>query len=230
MSRHKDFSKLTLSSCECGDNSPHYLSDLCAFDVTFEADKVVYECEKCGEMVALFYREPEIEKNPVKLVGVACTDYLVSVPRVVAWVGYAKNTNTVQISIEREETEAKRVLHGALANANIKVTEDQVERFLHRYTTPSGMVSGLHKHVRWHIYKEAFATNPSPRGLWFQDVPFAGVVQEIVVAKTGTYSSGGQYGGEWDPPYLSCTGTHRLYGCIDDYGQKALVWPGDVRE
>lgn len=233
MSRHKDFSKLTLSSCECVGSGlgSYFFSELRAFDVTFEADKVVFECGRCGEMVALFYREPEVEKNPIKLEGLLHTGRLVSVPRVVAWVGYAKNTKTVQITMEQEDVGARRTMAGALANAGISATEEQVEKFLRRHTTPRSMVNGLHRHVRWHIYKEAFRANPSPRGLWFQDTPFEGVVQEVVTVRTGKYSSGGQdrYG-DWDPPYLYATETHRLYGCVSDEGQKALVWPGDVRE
>ena len=237
MSRHKSFNNLTLSGCKCAGSTLLKSGALFywdrGFDITFEADKVVFECKKCGEMVALFYREPEVEKNPVKLEGLPHTGKQVSVPRVVAWVGYAKNTKTVQIGIEQQETEARKKLTSALVSAGIPATEEQVEGFLHRYTTPNKMVDGLYKHIRYHIYKEAFYTNPSPRGLWFQDVSFEGTVQEVVTVKTGKYSSGGGYDGYcegYSPPYLYDTETHRLYGCVSDEGQKALVWPGDVEE
>jgi hypothetical protein len=99
------------------------------------------------------------------------------------------------------------------------------------YMIPGRIRNAFSQQALWNIRARVYAESSKKRGLWLTDLSRCGEIVEIVTAKTGRACPGNvdSYYGDFEPPYLSATATHRLYGCSDG-GHLFMVYPPDAEE
>ena len=215
--------------------------------MSHEAERVTYECAKCGEVVGVFYRVPRLEQDRARgdkaLIG-----EVIKANRCVAWVGYAKNPSTVPIADNELEQRVKADIAGLVNEALATIatggtlatggvpkavfTLAQADWFLHKANWR--IRQGFERWARYRLRGEAYRKDPlRDRGFWFQDIPVEGEVVTIVACVTGTQAPGRapyDWGDEGESSYLDGAVHHSLYGIVTVEGRRRLVHPLDVKE
>lgn len=246
MAEHERYVCRHKSACQCVDHrGTIFLHDgELRYEVIYEPEQVTFECRRCGDAVAVFYREPEIEKEATKA-DQAMVGWVIKARRIVSWVGYAKNSGTVQLGeqdvLEKARAEVMRLFGRAVASNPIGdasspvLTEEQAAYFLS--DCDWRIRAGIMRPIRYKMRGKAYRTNPlRARGLWFQDVPVEGEVMKVVRCVTGSQVPGQSDYDDCEMPYLGDSVHHSLYvvdsGIVWRESGRAwhgvLVYPSDV--
>jgi len=179
-------------------------------------------------MTAMYYRSDELDACPVH--PVLSVGEMLTAPRIVAWVGYAKNPLTVQLEEEQVLEKMGTIFSDMVEEAcQIRLSKEQARDFWEDSYTPLSIEIAFRRFARYLLFRQAFPTCRVARGLWFQDIPVEATIIEIVTCRTGHRYPGSydRYGGD-DLPYLGAVSYHWLYGCRDQDQRLLLVYPGDV--
>jgi hypothetical protein len=239
------------------DRGINQLSDSAdTFDISYLPHEILVTCEKCGEELARFYSDPEIDNTRAKI-EVEVGD-VVTAKRVVAWVGYTYDRDMILITDAMLRDEAAHVLL-ELIGAGWKVKEgdplDAALQSLYRLARDVGITTlrrdlfhfdirrVFEKEARWRLRRKFIKRGFPNRSLWFQDREVTVNVHKIIACNTGTYDPGrpssGYYddGGEW--PCLYGGSYHQLLaGDLSDntmgglrfsYNESpAMIYPSDA--
>jgi len=196
-------------------------------------DSLSYICQKCGGTMARFYSDAEVNQTPAQadksLIGKT-----VRASRVVSWVGYKADKDTILLEPDEIDSEAANILVD-LSHAKLS-HEDALEAI--RYE-PLRETTRYRKRFIKQIKKEAKYTLRGKRmsnvyrSLWFQDMPAVFEIKETVRCWTGKFSPSyythDYYGDEYDPAYLYDEHSHNLYGgYVKDRGDYYLAYPTDI--
>lgn len=254
MAEHGKYRSMRLAKCSCmggivtDEFTPaHRLSFWGGekYDITYGSGTVTFTCRACGGQLAIFYREPELEGGKA-MADKSLIGSTVSARRRVAWVGYAVNSGTVEISQEAaEKTAVADILAKAISAwgkvTTCPLTEEWAEAFL--CAVPWAAYRGFLRQSRYVLRGEVMREKHlNTRGFWFQDASVRGTVIDTVRCVTGerVLGSCNRYFMEFDPPYLSGQTHHALYvvelppsetdpRSLWHYGDwRVLIHPGDV--
>jgi hypothetical protein len=214
--------------------------------VDYTANGVTVFCGLCGKATVAFYRIPQLETKSAKTTRTRIGD-VVEVDRVVAWVGYAKNADTVFVSpaairahIVGRLDDLTKGSFTPYKNGNGE-TPDSAQVWDRILTSDDGYVirRQLSGSSAYQLRRRAFAQPPvlRDRGLWFRNLDKRTRVTITGAARCwtgGCVSPSGytDYYGEcdYDPGGLVDAVSHNLYTGEADIFKvgRCLIHPADV--
>lgn len=223
MTKHNSYSNINFGSC----HRDHY-SDYFESNVKIEHAKteVTVSCAKCDRVIAVFYRILELEKESTK-VDKSLIGNMIRAERTIAWVGYAKNPDTVLFTEKqmksRMASELEKMVHG--------VNEDSA---LAAFKVSSNwrLEKAMRQQAKYKMLQAAFDSHPilNDRGFWFRDGHVEGEIVDVATCWTGKRSpaSVGASYEDYEPAYLDGI-FHSIYCVYTSDHRKVLVYPLDIK-
>lgn len=236
---HRRFRHIDVPGClSCGWTQPHRI-------IHREAE-VLYRCDGCGRPLVRFYRVPSLERHPARTdSGLIGNGNTVSSRRIVAWVGYARNPETVSLHPAEVEKRAAFLLATELTAASIYdgtyipdmsvvlPTDEYLSLARNLLEVSAAIGTVFLRRARYELRRGEMYAQPTlrNRGFWFRDMAVNGTIVGTVNCQTGLYIGGkrDKLWGEWDPPTLIEAVRHSLYVVRESRYKSFLVHPLDVR-
>ena len=248
MSRHKRYARLEVRD-PCQHYGPHFYSVLeiaegGRFRISYTSPTLLdVFCNQCNELAASYHREPELERQKVKI-DRSLINTVIKAKRYIGWVGYAHNPLTVSLVGKPLENKALDCFYNFFRQFGVTFDQEERDRIgkvlVWRIPSAHGMTlsedammaafDAIKKTVLWNYRGRKYLEDSGIRGMWFsQDYEVGGYVNEIVTCQTGQRCVSGWYGpDDFEPNYLDHVHTHCLYAIGSTGRTRHLVHPNDV--